>query len=81
LEAATTGGERDPNSAAATLQNKLRSYATVGQEAKPLSAGPGDAIAPALRPSTDAVQSVEPPVGQAPKSDAGAAAQPSDQMK
>jgi hypothetical protein len=34
-EEATKGDERDPKSAAETLQSKLRGYATVGQEAKP----------------------------------------------
>jgi len=51
--------ERDAAKAGANaLQNKLRNYATVGEEAK--SAGPGSAGTPQLRPSADAVRSGEP---------------------
>jgi hypothetical protein len=51
--------ERDAAKAGTdALQNKLRNYATVGEEAK--SAVPDSAGTPQLRPSADAVRSGEP---------------------
>jgi len=51
--------ERDTAKAGTdALQNKLRNYATVGEEAK--SAVPDSAKTPQLRPSADAVRSGEP---------------------
>jgi hypothetical protein len=54
------------------LQKKVRAYATVGEEAQSPSARSEDAAGPALRPSSDAVQSGAPSVGQGARPQAGA---------
>jgi hypothetical protein len=54
---APSGAERGAKAAPESLVSKVRSYVTAGQEAKPAAASPGQAVAPASKPSEDAAQS------------------------